>query len=206
MRHVLSRVLTVCAALALVPFLSAQPTDPEATAPESTGALLDYILQPSDVIQVQVFQEPDLDRQLRISQDMRVVLPLIGEVDVSSKTVRQLEAEIRAAYDRDYLVNPQVNVTVLEYTKLTVNVLGSVNQPGPVLIPPEGKLYLMDAIARAGGFNRLAKLSDVTLTRRMPDGTIRNVTIDVRRVISGREPDTWLLQKDDIINVPEIFM
>jgi polysaccharide export outer membrane protein len=110
----------------------------------------DYVLQPYDLIKVVVFQEPDLEREVRLSPDTTVTLPLIQTVDLKGKTVREAQAIIRELYDRDYLVNPQINITVEDYAKVSVNVLGSVNQPGSVVIPPDQGLNLLDAIAHAG--------------------------------------------------------
>lgn len=103
----------------------------------AAGASTDYVLQPSDLIRVMIFQEPDLQREVRITQEYTITLPLIGTIDVRNKTVRQVEELIRDLYDKDYLVNPQINLTVLEYTQRTVQVVGAVNQPGAVVFPPE---------------------------------------------------------------------
>src|SRR5512145_158837 len=90
-----------------------------ASAAES-AANTDYVLRPSDLVKVQIFQEPDLEREVRITQENTITLPLIGSVDVKDRTVRQTEEIIRALYDKDYLVNPQINLTVLEYSESTV--------------------------------------------------------------------------------------
>ena len=126
-----------------------------------TGTQPDYVLQPSDFIRVQIFQEDDLTRDVRISQEMSIMLPLIGSVTLGGKTVRQAEEWVRSLYDRSYLVNPQINIIILEYGKRTVNVLGSVNTPGAVPFPAEQGLTLLDAVARAGGFSRLADRKSV---------------------------------------------
>ena len=121
---------------------------------------------------MQVFQEDDLTRDVRLSQEYTVTLPLIGTVNLKDKTVRQAGELIRDLYNRDYLVNPQVSVIVLEYATRTVNVLGAVNTPGAVSFPPEQPMTLLDAIAKAGGFSRLADRSKVKLTRARSDGTV----------------------------------
>ena len=153
--------------------------------PLPTAAVLDYVLQPSDLLNVQIFQEDDLKRDVRVSQEYSITLPLIGKVDVKGKTLRQAEEMIRVLYDRDYLVNPQINVVVVEYAKRTVNVIGQVNQPGAVLFPQEQGLTLLDAISRAGGFTRLADLKIVKLTRTNADGKSDTYVIDVGSLIKG---------------------
>ena len=169
-------------------------------APQASG---DYQLQPGDVVRVQVFQEPDLDRELRVSQDGQIALPMIGQVEVKNRTLSVVEKTVRELYDRDYLVNPQVNITVLTYQKRSVNVMGAVNAPQAIEYPPEQTLSLLDAISRAGGFNRFADRKKVLLTRTFADGHSEKYTINADQLISGASSERWVLIKDDVIFVPE---
>ncbi len=165
----------------------------------------DYVLQPSDLIRVMIFQEPDLEREVRITQEHTITLPLIGSVNVKGLTVRQMEETIRSLYDKDYLVNPQINLTVLEYAESTVQVVGAVNQPGAVKFPPEQKLTLVEAIARAGGHSRIADLRKVRLSRKTADGQTENFTVNVDEMVRGNSSgeQQWVLVKGDVIFVPE---
>ena len=131
-----------------------------------------YLLNPSDILRVEVFQEQDLFREVRVAQDGSIVLPLIGKIYVGGKSVFDAEKLITELYNRDYLVNPQINVTITEYALRRVNVIGQVNKPGIVIFPPEEEMVLLEAISLAGGFNRLADKSKVTLTR-TPFSSIR---------------------------------
>jgi len=173
------------------------------TEPAAAGASTDYVLQPSDLIRVMIFQEPDLQREVRITQEYTITLPLIGTIDVRNKTVRQVEELIHDLYDKDYLVNPQINLTVLEYAQRTVQVVGAVNQPGAVVFPPEQKMGLVEAIARAGGQNRIADLKRVRLTRTSAEGKTENFTVNVDDLMKGVSGEQWLLLKGDVIFVPE---
>ena len=74
------------------------------------GRRATYKLRPMDLVKVQVFQEPDLDRELRVSQDNTIVVPLIGVVDVKDRTVRDAEILITELYKNGYLINPQINI------------------------------------------------------------------------------------------------
>lgn len=163
----------------------------------------DYVLQPLDLLQVRVYQEPDMDREVRISRESVVSLPLIGRVALKGLTIREAEYLIADLYNRDFLVNPQINVVVLEYARRTVNVLGSVSQPGEIEFPREEGLTLLDAISRAGGFTRLADRRKIKLTRKSEDGQIQNFTIDADQMIKGESSEAWVLQTDDLIFVPE---
>ena len=189
---------------ALVLGLLLHPAARLAAAGDSRDAkFADYVLRPMDLVKVQVFQEPDLERELRVSQDHTIVMPLIGAVDVRHRTVREAERLITELYQRDYLVNPQINLTIMEYAQRTVNVLGAVNTPGAVVIPPERDFTLLDAISRSGGFSRLANRTKVSLTRSLPNGQTENYLINVEQMVSGDAASRWLVQEGDVIFVPE---
>ena len=184
---------------------AAAPADSadRAEAPKKEAPKTDYILQPSDLIRVQVFQEEELNREVRISQENTVTLPLIGNVDLAGKTARQAEEIIRSRYERDYLVRAQVNLIVMEYVPRNVFVVGSVGQPGVVPFPREQGLTLLDAISRAGSFNRLADKKHVTLKRTYSDGRTETFTINAEDLSKGESTETWPLQPRDVITVPE---
>jgi polysaccharide export outer membrane protein len=175
----------------------------ETPPPAAADSPTDYVLQPSDLIRVLIFQEPDLLREVRITQEYTITLPLIGTIDLRGRTVRQAEEIIRGLYDKDYLVNPQVNLTVLEYTQRTVQVVGAVNSPGAVVFPPEQKMGLVEAIARAGGQSRIADLKRVQLTRTTAEGKTETFTINVVDLMKGASGEQWLLLKGDVVLVPE---
>lgn len=170
--------------------------------PESASKA-DYILRPSDTLQVRIFQEDDLTREISISQEYTVSLPLIGTINLKGKSVRQAEDMIRQLYDKDYLVNPQVTVTVLRYAERTVNVIGAVNSPQAVSFPIEQGLTLLEAITRAGGFSRIANQKDVRITRTDEQGNSKTFSVNAMRLIDSRSNNLWSLQVGDVVFVPE---
>lgn len=170
---------------------------------KASAAPTDYILQQSDLLRVQVYQEPELMREIRVTQEYTISLPLIGTVEVRGRSVRQMEEIIRQLYDRDYLVNPQITITVLEYAQRTVQVLGQVNNSGAIPFPPEQRMSLLDAISRAGGFTRLADRRKVQLTRTDENGRTETFIINADDLIKGNSGDPWYLKKGDTVFVPE---
>lgn len=165
--------------------------------------LQDYVIAPSDLIRFQVYQEEDLAREVRVSQGGNITLPLVGTVEVKGKTVGQAQEHLTDLYNRDFLVDPQINLSIMEYSQRRVNVLGHVNRPGLVVFPPEESMTLIDAISGAGGFQRGANTRRVILIRTNEDGTRDRYTIDVEDIIQGNANYVWELQRDDVINVPQ---
>lgn len=188
--------------------LSLGAQDLGSTSSDSQAARVsdDYILQPLDLLQIRVFQEPAMDREVRMSREAAVMLPLIGRVNLAGKTIRQAEELVQELYDRDYLVNPQINITVLEYARRTVNVLGSVGNPGEVEFPREEGLTLLEAISRAGGFTRLADRKKIRLTRQTDSDEAENFIVNADEMIEGNSAEQWSLQTGDLIFVPERFL
>ncbi|MBC9867349.1 MAG: polysaccharide export protein [Opitutae bacterium] len=178
-----------------------------AAVPHGAGQISDkagnYRLNPSDLLRVEVFQEPDLFREVRVAQDGSILLPLIGKIYIGGKSIFDAERLITELYNRDYLVNPQINVTIVEYALRRVNVIGQVNNPGIVVFPPEEEMVLLEAISLAGGFNRLADKRKVSLTRTLFNGNTETFTIDTSKLIAGDDAMRWDLQKDDVIFIPE---
>ena len=200
----LRRIVAVFALCILPMAARAQaPATAAPTSPAQSAATGDYMLRPADILQIKVFQEEDLTREVSVSREYAISLPLIGTVDLKNRSVRQAEELIRQLYDRDFLKNPQVTVIVLKYAERAVNVIGQVNSPQAVPFPAERGLTLLEAIARAGGFNRLADRKRVTITRTDEKGASTTFTINVEKLIESQSPNQWPLQVDDVVNVPE---
>lgn len=180
----------------------AQTTD----APATEQVRSNYLLKPSDLIEVMVFQEPDLNKQVRIEADGSIVLPLINRVKVGGLSIDEARQQIQELYNEDFLVNPQVNLLVLEYRMRKVDVIGQVNQPGPIEIPSDQALSLVEAISQAGSFTRLARRTTVQVTRTDTDGKKRVIEINVDRMMSSEDAPDFILQDGDIVFVPERFL
>jgi protein involved in polysaccharide export with SLBB domain len=166
----------------------------------------DYVLQPQDVLRVYIFQHDDLNKQMeavQVSPEHSISIPLVQTVNLRGKTTRQAEQIIREAYNRDFLVNPQVSVIVVKYAERTVSVIGRVNKPDRVPFPQEKGLTILEAITLAGGPDRLADLKKVKLTRKQDNGDTELLEIDVDALVKRGGKDAVQLQKDDVIFVPE---
>jgi polysaccharide export outer membrane protein len=190
---------SIMARLAAMALLSATTILLRVGAADDTN----YRLRAMDLLKVQVFDQPSLDREVRVSKDLTIVLPLIGKVDVQNRTGRDLERLVTQLYKADYLVNPQINITIVEYSPNSVNVFGAVNNPASIPIPPEKSFSLLDAIAKAGGFSRLANRNRISLTRIGPNGQAQNYLINADELMTGDTTNRWPLRDGDVITVAE---
>jgi polysaccharide export outer membrane protein len=174
---------------------------PPAPASDAVGAT-DYRLMPNDVVQIKVFQEDDLDSTLRVSKDGTITFPLIGSVVLGGKTAQEAALIIKAALAKDYLVNPQVNVTVMEYAKRLFTVLGQVQRPGSYELPDSNPLTLIQAIGMAGGYTRIADPSKITL-KRAGDGKETVLRLNAKKMAGGGAESGFTVSSGDIITVGE---
>ncbi len=116
------------------------------------AAATSYLLAANDLIKMSVFEENDLETTVRISSDGTVTFPLIGAVKVAGKTPQAAAKTVRELYAKDYLVNPQVNLTVIEYSKRRFIILGQVQRPGTFDMPDRDAVNILQAIGMAGGY------------------------------------------------------
>jgi protein involved in polysaccharide export with SLBB domain len=146
---------TILVIVALAGCAGSSAAVPAASMPP--GPSLDG-LQPGDVVQLNIWREPDLSGEFQVDQSGRVVLPKIGPVSVQGRPVAEVEDSIRSAFDR-YLRNPSIDVVMLR----RINILGQVGQPG--LYPVDPTMTVADAIALAGGMLPDARQDEIELLR-----------------------------------------
>jgi polysaccharide export outer membrane protein len=186
------------------PGTGATPENPEVPGPASApmSASDSYILRDNDLIRITVFQEDDLTTETRISKSGYITFPLIGQVQMTGKSIGEATNEIRARLDKDYIINPHVTLTLLEYAQQWVTVLGEVQKPGRVAIPPEGGLDLLGAIALAGGYTRVADPGNV-IVRRVVDGKDAVWRVNAKKLARDTSAQQFMVQPGDRISVSE---
>ncbi len=162
-----------------------------------------YVLKPSDVIQIEVYQERDLDKTVRIEGDGTVALALIGKVKVAGMTVAEGKSLITDLYNRDYLVDPQISVLVVSFSPKVIHILGSVNRPGVVNIPPDRDLTLTEAMAMVNGVTRLGNPKAIKIKRVDQDGRSRQMEVNFSKIVTDPDVKDLVLKEGDTIWVPE---
>jgi polysaccharide export outer membrane protein len=172
-------------ALALVQVSEApapEPPPPPAPAAEATPSPApEYQVGVGDVLDVIVFDNPDLTRATPIRTNGTISLPLLGDIEVAGLTVPEVERRLTVLLERDYLVNPQVEVRVKEYNSQFVFVVGEVAQTGR--IPLKGRTRLIDLLAEAGGLTQRAS-GEILIAR--ADGTFDDGEKSLKVKLGGR--------------------
>ncbi len=178
-----------------------------ATTPAGAGLVPSrlYVLKPNDVVLVKVYQEEDLTIQARVARDGSITLPLLGTVYIGTNSVEKAIGIIREGLAKDYLVNPQVSLSIVEYAKRRFTVLGQVNRPGTYEMPSDDQINLLQAIAMAGGYTRIGAPKKITVQRVVAEETkIFQCNAEAMAKDAGEKPFEVLV--DDTITVGEKWL
>jgi polysaccharide export outer membrane protein len=156
----------------------------------------DYRIGPSDLLEISVFQVPELSRTVRVNARGGLTLPLIGDIQAGGLTGQQLETQLAQKLRETYLQNPQVSVFIKEFISQRVTVSGSVNKAG--VFPISGKTTLMQAIAMAGGLEKFADENDVKIMRER-NGTREVLNYDLEPIRKGEVEDPLVHTSDVVV-------
>jgi protein involved in polysaccharide export with SLBB domain len=162
-----------------------------------------YKISPNDVLDFRVFQEPDLDAQVRVAGDGTAIFPLVGSVGLGGKSLAEATDTLRQRYLNGYLVNPQVSLIIRDYAKRSFTVLGQVNRPGTYDLGSNQSVNLLEAIGMAGGYSRIADPGKITIRRR-ESGQDQTFRLNGKRADkNGLGAEDFAIKPGDVINVAE---
>ena len=164
---------------------------------------IEYKLGPGDVILISVYDHKDLETKVRINENGKIIMPLIGAVEVGGLSISDATEKIRALLADGYIVNPQVNVFVEDYRSKKVVVLGQVNKPG--LIELDRATSFLELISKAGGLSKEA--GDTATIKRSLDGKTEIITIDLLSLVEkGDLSQNIPIYDGDTVNVSKAGM
>ncbi len=156
-----------------------------------------YVLRSNDQVAIEVFGEDDLRTNSRLNGEGNLSLPLLGSVNLGGLTLAQAASKITELYGRDYLVNPKVNITLVGYAKRRFTA-GSYEMPEG---SPDG-VDLLEAIAMAGGYTRIAAPERITVRRRSDTGDDQILRVDAKR-LAKRGGESFEVRAGDTVTVAE---
>jgi polysaccharide export outer membrane protein len=156
-----------------------------------------YLLGPEDAIEISVWKEPDLTKQLVVRPDGKITYPLIGEVQASGRTIKELQDEISRRLEK-YVTDAHVTVILLKSQNYKIYVTGKVNRPGDFMV---GKpVNVMQAISMAGGLTPFASPKNIKVLRTV-SGTEVIYPFNYKEVARGLmlEQNRMLLPGDVVV-------
>jgi len=170
-------------------------------APDPLGELKEtpeYRIGAGDLIQIQVFQIEDLERQVRVDNEGMISLPLIGNFKAAGLTRTELENNITKAYGGKFLQDPQVSVLIQEFTSQRITVSGAVSKPGNYPLEGATQLTLQQALAEAQGVSDLASRRNVVVFRNI-GGQKMIARFDLTQIETGQAPDPEIYGGDIVV-------
>jgi polysaccharide export outer membrane protein len=175
------------------PGWGAEPGGTQAVVPE-------YRIGPGDVLNIEVWKDAALSRQVAVLPDGKISFPLIGELTAGDRTVAELKKEIESKISR-FVPDSPLTVEVRQVNSLHVYVLGRVNAPGRFILT--SNVTVLQALAIAGGPNAFANRSKIRIFREKGGKTTMSPPFDYDEVTAGRNIETnVLLERGDVIHVP----
>lgn len=157
-----------------------------------------YAIRPDDLLELVVQNQPEFSVTRRVAPDGNFYAPILGKIEVSGKRPEILESEIEQILLSGYLTQPEVTVIVLEKAKKRFVVIGQVKSPGYYAAPGELDVTLLEAVAMAGGYTRIA--GDVVVTR-MVQGEEKK--FNIKRKSGSNADASFLINAGDMIEVEE---
>ncbi|MCD4678257.1 MAG: polysaccharide biosynthesis/export family protein [Desulfobacula sp.] len=122
----------------------------------------DYMIGPGDILDISVWKNPDLTKQLAVLPDGRIHFPLIKELRVEGLTVKEVEEKLISGLKK-YVPEPDLSVSVVQVNSMLIYVIGKVNKPGRFSI--NTNIDVMQVLAVAGGLNPFAKEKQIGIFR-----------------------------------------
>ncbi len=168
-----------------------------------------YLIDGTDVLNITVFDVPDLSLSIRVSGEGILSYPLIGDIMVKGLTTEEVEKILEERLRDGYLKKPDVAIRfdlelMSQYKEKEVYVLGEVKNPGTV--PILGRhLTVLEAVTKAGGFAEFAA-PNRTKVIRVEDGVEKTIMVDLNKVKDGNKSLDIILKVGDVVVVPESFL
>jgi polysaccharide export outer membrane protein len=158
-----------------------------------------YVIGPEDVLDINVWKEPDMTRIVPVRPDGKISLPLINDVQAAGSTPQQLAANVTDKL-RKFLTEPQVTVIVTQINSQRVFVVGEVLRAGAFPLIPG--MTVLQALSSAGGFTTFADVKKIHVMR-LVNGKHVELPFNYREVLKGDNPDQNIkLEPGDTVVVP----
>jgi polysaccharide export outer membrane protein len=158
-----------------------------------------YIIGPTDILEIQVWKEPDFSRKALVRPDGMITVPLVGDLHVAGMTTMALK-ELLTDKLKDFIDSPEITVILVESHSKNFYIIGKVARPGTY--PLMKDMTVLQAISVAGGLGEWADADSIRIIRKS-GGKEKILQFDYKKVISGTNLEqNIVLQPNDTIVVP----
>jgi polysaccharide export outer membrane protein len=164
---------------------------------QQTLPVNDYKIGTKDLLEIKVFELPELNQTVRVAEDGSVSLSLLGKVDVAGLTAQELEQKLASILDQKYTKGAHVTVFIKEYQK--VSIFGAVGKSGNYELV--GPTTLLQIISLAGGLTAEAG-NELLVFRLGKDGQKTKIPINLKDLTSGNQNLNIDLQPNDVVSIP----
>ena len=164
----------------------------------SDAIFSDYIIGSGDVLEVLVWEEPDLSREVIVRLDGKITVPLLDDIPAAGKTPMVLKQEIQTGLE-NFIEGPFVTLTLKDTGSQKFYILGEIMRTGEYTLTK--KLTALQAFALAGGFTEWAQKNEILILRKV-NGQDQTIRIDYRNIVKGKTQDDVFIQANDTIIVP----
>jgi len=158
-----------------------------------------YLLNAGDVLDISVWNEEALQKQVAILPDGMISFPLAGELSAQGHSVTELQSSLKEKL-AEYLSDPVVTVSVVSVSGNTVHIMGKVLQPGSFVMTKN--IDVMQALSLAGGLSPYAKENDIIVIRRNGEKQ-QTLPVHYAAIKKGQDLKTnIILMSGDVIVIP----
>lgn len=158
----------------------------------------EYRIGAKDLLEIRVFELPELNQTARVAEDGSITISLLGKVEVAGLTAQELEAKLAVILEEKYTTGgAHVTVFIKEFQKVAV--IGAVTRPG--MYELAGSTTLLMIIAQAGGLTTQAQ-NQIYIYRQLPDGKQTIIAISLEDLSSGKQEFNIELKPKDVVSVP----
>jgi polysaccharide biosynthesis/export protein len=191
------KIAVFASVMAFLPILCKAASSDTVSSPK-------YIIGPGDLVEISVWNHPELTKEVSVRPDGWLSFPLIGEICASGANPEVLSKQIKLKL-LPYLKDPKVSVIVSKYRSKRILVLGEVKKPGAYQY--EGGLTAFDAVGLAEGYNKHAQLKSIVVVRnpydKQPNFYLANL---YKAIHDGNLKENIILMPGDIVYVPQNFI
>jgi len=179
--------------------LSVASADEQETSSTAT-ATLPYVAQPGDILEISVWKEEGLEKEVIVRPDGGISFPLVGQLDVKNKSLQQIEELIKEKLSQ-FIADPVVTVSAKQLLGNKIYVIGQVNRPGEY--PINRYVDVMQALSMAGGMTAFASVNNIIILRRDEQGKQKAIEFEYGEVEDGDDLEqNIILKPGDVVVVP----